>query len=404
MSDETTVVAPEATPQAQPDFSQRLTNSLWGEPDTSAAAVQPAMPAQEPAAEPAASAAPSAEPAPKTDIEEEILDPNAYLKNKWGWENEEQADNEIKQLREKAEKAFEYKNEESKKIAEYINEGKLDELYQVLDTKRKVQKLSTADLSDKNVAAELVKFGIQRENPNLSLDEVDFVFNEKYSIPSKPSKDDFIDEDEYNIKLNAWQTQVSNIEKRMIIDAKMAQPKIAQMDTELVIPNINKEGQTQSNQPSPEELEEFERAKTSFLQLAKQTVEGFNGFSTQVKDKDVDYSVSYAPSQDERKLLSESLSKLADSGFNANTLFAERWYDIDAKTFKVDQMTKDLSRIFMGENVDKKLAEDAANKRLEAYLAEKKNVNLQTGNPNSTFQPTNPRPISEKLAEQIWGN
>lgn len=31
---------------------------------------------------------------------EEVIDPNEYLKNKWGWENEELADKEINELRE----------------------------------------------------------------------------------------------------------------------------------------------------------------------------------------------------------------------------------------------------------------------------------------------------------------
>lgn len=397
MSEETTVV--NAEQQAAPavdNLTQHFQNSIWGDgnplPNTQAA--ETTVTNESAAAETVADA---------TKTNEEVLDPNTYLKTKWGWETEEQADNEIKELREKATKGFEYKNEESKTIAEYINEGKEDDLYQFLDTKRKVQKLSTADLSDKNVAAELVKFGIQKDNPNLSADEVEFLFNEKYSLPAKPVKNDIDDDDEYEAKVNSWQTQVSNIEKRLVIEAKMNQPKLAQLSNELVLPKINKEATANQSQPTPEEKAEFEKAKELFLQSAKQTVDGFSGFTTQVKDKDVDYSVSYTPSVDERKLLSENLNKLAESGFDANTLFAERWYDVNTKTFKIDQMTKDLSRIFIGENSDKKLAADAANKRLETYLAEKKNVKFSQGNEGSTFSPES-KTKSEKLAEQFFGS
>src|SRR3954467_603365 len=94
----------------------------------------------------------------ETKPEEEILDESSYLKNKFGWDSEEVALSEIKALREKAEKNFEYKNEDSKKLAEYINEGKIDDLYQFLDTQKRIDRLSKADLSDKNIAAELVKF------------------------------------------------------------------------------------------------------------------------------------------------------------------------------------------------------------------------------------------------------
>lgn len=398
MSEETTVVnAEQQTAPVVDNLTQHFQNSIWGDgsPLPNTQAVEPAATNEAAAVtEPVVDA---------TKPNEEVLDPSTYLKTKWGWETEEQADNEIKELREKATKAFEYKNEESKTVAEYINEGKEDDLYQFLDTKRKVQKLSTADLSDKNVAAELVKFGIQKDNPNLSADEVEFLFNEKYSLPAKPVKNDIDDDDEYEAKVNNWQTQVSNIEKRLVIEAKMNQPKLAQLSNELVLPKINKEASANQSQPTPEEKAEFEKAKELFLQSAKQTVDGFSGFTTQVKDKDVDYSVSYTPSVDERKLLSENLTKLAESGFDANTLFAERWYDVSTKTFKIDQMTKDLSRIFIGENSDKKLAADAANKRLETYLSEKKNVKFSQGNEGSTFNPDT-KTKSEKLAEQFFGS
>ena len=105
--------------------------------------------------------------APPTE-DTEVLEPNAWLKQKWGWDTEEVADNEIKALREKAAKSFEYKNDDSRKIAEYINEGKEDELYKFLDIKKRVEKLSTAELTDKSIAAELVKFGIQKDNPTLN--------------------------------------------------------------------------------------------------------------------------------------------------------------------------------------------------------------------------------------------
>jgi len=397
MSEETTVV--NAEQQAAPavdNLTQHFQNSIWGDGNP--------LPNTQAAEQTATNEAAAAEPVvDATKTNEEVLDPSTYLKTKWGWETEEQADNEIKELREKATKAFEYKNEESKTVAEYINEGKEDDLYQFLDTKRKVQKLSTADLSDKNVAAELVKFGIQKDNPNLSADEVEFLFNEKYSLPVKPVKNEIDDDDEYEAKVSNWQTQVSNIEKRLVIEAKMNQPKLAQLSNELVLPKINKEATANQSQPTPEEKAEFDKAKELFLQSAKQTVDGFSGFTTQVKDKDVDYSVSYTPSVDERKLLSENLNKLAESGFDANTLFAERWYDVNTKTFKIDQMTKDLSRIFIGENSDRKLAADAANKRLETYLAEKRNVKFSQGNEGSTFSPES-KTKSEKLAEQFFGN
>ncbi len=340
-----------------------------------------------------------AEPTEETDI----LEPGAYLKNKWGWDSEEAADNEIKSLREKAGKAFEYKNDDSRKIAEYINEGKEDELYKFLDTKKRVEKLSASDLSDKNIAAELVKFGISKDNPTLNADEVEFLFYEKYAIPEKPTQGNLEDDDDYAARVNVWERQASNAEKRLIIEAKMQQPKLAQLKTELVLPEIQRNNQTQTQQPSQEELAAFAKERENFLQSATKSINDFNGFNVQVKDKDVNYNVGYTPSQEEKNLIQSKIQKFAQSGFDANALFAEDWVEADGKTLNVKKMTEDLSMIYFGKNANNKLAFDSGNKRLEAYLKDKKQIDI-VKQPQGTFVPNQgANTISEKLQELVFG-
>lgn len=340
-----------------------------------------------------------------TKTDEELVDENIYLKNKFGWESEEVALNEIKALKEKAEKAdkgFEYKNEDSKKIAEYINEGKIDELTSFFDTQKKVDKLLKADLSDKKAVEELVKFNIKQQNLGLEQEDIDFLFEEKYSIPKEPKqKDDELD-DEFAERHAAWNEQRERIEKRMVIEAKMAQPKLEQLKSELVLPEIHKENtQQQMQQPSQEDLAAFTKAKDSFIQSAQQTVNSFNGFSVQVKDKDVDYTVGYVPSNDEKTFVSNELKKFAEAGFDANALLAERWVEADGKTLKVDVMTKDLLSIYTNEKLAQKLATDSANKRLEAYLKEKKQINVNGLSNQGTFNPNQPKTEIEALTEAI---
>src|SRR5574337_279151 len=70
-------------------------------------------------------------PTPKEE-NEEVVDATEWLKREFEVDDPEilkQSIQELKTLREKAAKGYEYKNDDSKKIAEYINEGKEDELY-----------------------------------------------------------------------------------------------------------------------------------------------------------------------------------------------------------------------------------------------------------------------------------
>lgn len=308
-----------------------------------------------------------------------------------------------------------FNDEQSKQIYELLREGgdKKKEVLKFLATQEKLESIVNAEVNDNN-AAEIVKLGMQLKSKSsgseLTSFEIDRLFNRKFQMPPKPRIEDVKDDTSiapenedsvYQDRLKKWQEQVDEINLDIKIEAKQVKPELEKAKTELVLPEINK-GVEVKKEPSPEELEVFNKTKDSFIQSAKQTVDGFNGFTAQVKDKDVDYSVSYSPSQEEKTLISNKLTQLAQAGFDANELFAERWYDNDTKTFKIDQMTEDLSRIFMGKNSDQKLAVDAANKRMEVFLKEKRNVSINEGNQGRTFQPNGTQTPSEKLAEKFF--
>ncbi len=340
---------------------------------------------------------------------EEIFDEVDYLKD-FGWENKEKGKEEIKSLREKAaqvEKGFEWKNDYSKQVAEILNEGegKEEELFNILNTKRQLKKLATSEITDTKLAAELVKFGIQNENKEakLSPDEVEFLFNERYSIPAKPVQGDLEDDADYEHKVTAWQQQVSNMEKRMIIEAKMQQPKLSAYQNELVLPSIKKEESVApSNQPTQEQLAKFESDKAAFLQSATQSLNSFDGFKVQVKDKDVDYTVAYVPSPEEKKIVETKINQFVQSGFDANALFFDRWLKEDGS---IDQnlVVEDYMSIITKEKANNKLVTDAVGKRMEAYITSKKRPNINSQQQQGTFTPVVPKSEPEAVTE-AWLN
>lgn len=314
---------------------------------------------------------------------------------KLGFEKEEDVETEITTLREKASKAFEYKNDESKRLAEYINEGKEDDVYKFLSNKKKVEKLSTADLTDKSIAAELVKFGIQSDNPNLDEDEVEFLFNEKYSVPSKPTQGDVEDDDDYAGRVTAWETQKANIEKRMVIEAKMAQPKMAQLKSELVLPDIQREANQNNNQPSPEELGRMEEVRQKFLTKLESDFKNFTGFETKYKDEEVEIPVSFGYSDEEK---ASQKAELAD--FDVNEFLDKRWFKDGVPD--VTRMMKDISLLRDEEKVFQKIANEVGSKMKEHYIKLKANVNVN--GEQQAFKPDSEKSQKEKEIEYIWKN
>lgn len=372
--------------ESTPDVSTALQNFAFGE---DAPIQQPTEQVEQPQE--------AIQPTETTE-EEQVFDEADYLKE-LGFDSKDALKNEIETLR--GNKPFEWKNDDSRRIAEYINEGKEDELFNFLNTKKAIEKLSKAEIVNKNIAAELVKFGIQKDNPSLTPEDVDFLFNQQYSVPEKPIQDGIEDDSDYENRVRVWEAQVANVERRMIIEAKMQQPKLAQLQKELVLPNIQIEGQQQ--QPSQEDLQARQQLRDNLLQTARQELDKFSGFGVQVKDKDVNYSVGYNPSQEEKAIVSKAFERFSDSDFNANAIFANRWLNADGKSFNVNQIKDDLLRIYCGSKIDQKLAIDSAGKRMEEYIKAKKQVSIAEPSKDSTFTPTNKGASMEQLWQSAFG-
>jgi len=319
--------------------------------------------------------------------EEEILDPKDWLKRELDVDDIailKAEREEYKALKSKTQDELKFEDEQSKQIHELLRTGKKKEVLEFLATQEKLEALVSAEVNE-DTAGEIIKLGLKLKHKDLTDKEIEYKYNKQYSLPKEPVKGELDDDDEFAEKHAEWKERVDAIKMDKIIEAKTMKPELQKANTELVLPEIQKENQGQKKEPTPKELEDFKKDQETFLQSAQTIVSSFNGFNAQVKDKDVDYTVNYAPSQEEKTLVSGKLKEFTESGFDANSIFVDRWLNEDGKTMNVSQMTEDLSRIFMGKNSDQKLATDSANKRLEAYLKDKKQINVNETNQNGQF-------------------
>jgi len=341
--------------------------------------------------------------------DQEIMEPKDWLKRHFDTEDVavlKAEREELKQLKEKS-KEFQF-DEKQLKTLEYLKPEKEDELFNYLQTKKKVDRLISEDVSEKN-AADIVKFQMQQKYTTLSPEDIEYKFNRQYGIPKEPKEpqeEKFISTDDYEAAKEKyledkqdWEQRVREVKNELLIDAKLAVPDIQKLKSELTLPDIQKPNQQQ--QLSQEDLAAIKASADLFVKNAEDFSKEFAGFNVPVKDKDVDYSVNYSISPEERQTVMGKLKTFAESGFDANALLADRWVSEDGKSIKTEQMVKDLSRLFAGEKIDQKIALDSANKRIESYLKDKKQINLRetdVQHPSNVGEKT----MSEKLAEQFF--
>ena len=314
------------------------------------------------------------------------VDYNAYVKEKFGFDNEETALQEIAKLKQQKD-ALKFENETSEKFFTLLKEGKEDELFNFLAEKKRLDKLATASVDNVDVAADILKLNFQKKYKDLSADEVEYLFNKQFSIPSKPTqKDDELDI-EYEERLATWEREKALAEKQIIIEAKLAKPEIEKYKADLKLPDIS--NLTKANEPTEEDLKLEQEARDSYLAKLNSDYKAFEGFNVAVKNEDVDIAVAFTPTEDEKVALKEMLSD-----FDYENFLSARW--IKDGVPDVKQAMEDIYLLQNGKKVMQKMANEAANKMFEEIVKKNSNIKLgKSSQPSFTPDNTNER---DKLA------
>ncbi len=387
MAEATETQVQETSQETQSDISTKLQDAIWGD----------------------------GKPVATTEVTETkpmdekplVPTPDAQVSEWWKdfeYQDADTAKAEIKKLKEtKPQEELKFANDDSKKFFDYLKEGKEDDIYSYLEKKKTVEKLLSGEVDEKN-AADIVKFALKNKNSEYTKDDVERKFSRQFGIPKEPVYNELKEtEDEFKERHDEWDEKVKDIKKDLVLEAKDAKLELAKLKTELVLPDISRNNQETKREPTQEEIAAFMKQKEGFLQATEVFLKDFNGFSTTVKDKDVDYNVGYGASQEEKVLASQIAKEFAESGFDANALFVKDWLNQDG-TLNVKQIIEDKMLLATKDKVFQKIANDAANQRLELYLKGKKNIRIDTGGGKDFGTTEVEKTTSEKLQEQFWGS
>lgn len=337
------------------------------------------------------------------EYEEEIVEPSEWLKREFDWESVDAAKQELEELRKlkesSAESEIEFENEESLNLFRLFKEGKQDEVYNYLETRRKLSSLIDGEMN-KDSAVEIVKMNMRNNYPDLTKEEIEFQFNRNFGVPSKPVQKDIETDEEYQERLDTWQNQVKEAETELMIEAKLAKPDLQKYRDELVFPDI--EDGRNSYEPTQEELDAQAKFVDYFKDSASEALISFDGFSVSVKDEEVDIPLSYAISQEEKGIVAEQLEQFANSGFDANVILAERWLTQDGN-INTNQIVKDLALLLSEGKMSQKFVNEAASKRLAEHIRRTSNISVTSRTPQNTFSPES-KSDRDKQIEYIWKN
>ena len=305
------------------------------------------------------------------------FDPNQFVKERFGFESVEQAEEEFKRFKEPKEE-FKFQDDMSKTLFDAIKEGKTDDVYQILNQQKRLDKLISNELTP-DLAVDIIKTNIQNKYKDLTSDEVDLLFYDQYFVPSKPEQSYDESDEDYATKVKTWQSQVDYLDKKMMIEAKVIRPELTKLKSELKLPDIY--GEAQQEAESREELENMQQARSVYEKTLDSDFQSFSGFTVSVKDEDVEIPISFNVAEEERLAMKNSLAD-----FDSDSYFGERWFAEDGKP-KVQQMMADKYLLENYNKILQKVANEAASQRMLAHLKKTGNININQPTPQGTPTP-----------------
>jgi hypothetical protein len=335
-------------------------------------------------------------PQEETKVEEQAastqsFDSNQFIKERFGYDSVEQAEQEFKKLKEQP--SFEFKDDVSKSLFDAIKEGKADDVYEILNQQKRLEKLTNSELTP-DLAAEIVKTNIKNKYKDLSADDVELLFYDQHFVPLKPEQGYDESDEDYAGKVKTWQSQVDYAERKLMIEAKVIRPELEKLKSEIKLPDIYNEAGREAE--SQEEFEIMQQARSIYEKTLDSDFQSFNGFNVSVKDEDVEIPISFNVGEDERLAMKNDLMD-----FDSDSYLENRWFFKDGKP-NIPQIMADKYLLENREKIFSKIANEAASQRVLAHIKRNGNININQSPTPQGAKPDLNGTEAERLRMAEW--
>lgn len=336
---------------------------------------------------------PKVEEPPKVEDKPAVVEQPKVETSIWhkdfGWESEEVAKTEIAALKKlkdapPTKEEIKFNNDTSKQVHELLREGKIDDVVDIYATQKKIEKATTGEITKDN-ASDILKLKIQLSNKLLTKEDVDFQYNREFVAPKEPVQKTIESDEEFQERHDEWKEVAAMVERQRIVAAKMAIPELEKLKTQIVLPTISTP-EVQLKQPTQEKLDADKKYDEAYIQSVDTSLKGFNGFSVMVKNEAVglpETAIAYVAMDTEKAALDQEMKNFSKAKYNTNELFADRWVNED-RSLNTKQITEDRFLLLNRDKIFQKLADEAANKAVDAYIKGKKQIDINLTNQQGT--------------------
>lgn len=277
--------------------------------------------------------------------------------------------------------SFEWKDDFSKTIYEKLVNKDVSELADMLYEQKVLSSLG--ELSDEDV----IKLHMAYEFPDLTPDEIEEEFNSKYHVDSEIDED-MLTQEEITAKRKEVEKQQKAVSREMKKLVREARESLSEMKKDIDFPDIL--SQMQSANPSEEVVKQYlskqqEEQQAAYLEARKvfessieDGLKGFEGFSVNYKDEDVQFDGKYNLTQEDKASLQGVLQSFDLESFYGNRYFKDGKYD-------TKQLAEDVYFLQNRDKIVSAMVTQAVSKAKSDLLKNMKNIDYSNQpRPSST--------------------
>jgi hypothetical protein len=296
-----------------------------------------------------------------------------------------------------AEPELSFKNELSKKVFEAIVAGNYAEVAPIIYEQSVLSNL------DKLSSQDAIKLQMQYENPDMSSEDIEKEFKDRYEFDEEKIDTEFMTEEEVKAHQKRIEKERKSFEKELKRDARDAVRFLSEKREDIDIPNINeyinsKAPQAPDNSKEIEEYNTFmETERKKYEDSIEPSLQKITPFELEFKDDEVNFKVNFVPSKEDLDGMKDKLK-----AFTLEDYFGPEYYNQEKGEYNTTKLAEDIYWRENREKIVKSIVSQAVASAKADMLKKIKGVSIGDAPSSSSSSNTSSRSELDSFVDKLY--
>jgi hypothetical protein len=296
-----------------------------------------------------------------------------------------------------AEPELAFKNEISKKVFDAILAGNYSEVAPIIYEQSVLSNL------DKLSPQDAIKLQMQYENPDMSSEDIEKEFKDRYEFEEERVDTEFMTEEEIKAHQKRVDKEKKSFEKDLKRDARDAVKFLSEKKEDIDIPNINeyinsKAPQAPDNSKEVEEYNAYmESERKKYEDSIEPSLQKINPFELEFKDDEVSFKVNYMPNKEDLEGMKDKLK-----AFTLEDYFGPEYYNQEKGEYNTAKLAEDIYWRENREKIVKSIVSQAVASAKADMLKKIKGVSIGDAPSSSSSSNTSSRTELDNFVDKLY--